>query len=720
MTKKPDIGALLEPKTVAVVGAAPIGQGLRGRILEFMLLHPYAGKIYPISRSHAEVQGLKAYPNIEDCPTPVDLAILIIPAKFVPEELERCGKAGVKAAAIISSGFAEEPGEAGASMQANLKAIAARYGMAVTGPNSEGFASIDSGLLPTFSPVAGPSDIPLLPANRSNGRVAVVAQSGGMGFSFFDRGRPKEMAFDYIVTTGNEAVLETFDIVEHLIDADKTDAFCLLIEDIKTPETFRRVAEKALRAGKPIILNKIGKTDAGARAAASHTAALAGSYSAFQALAQRYGIIEGNHVEEMVDIANGFLAWRGRLPKGRRIGICTGSGGGGAWLSDACTQAGLEVPPLDAATRKIIDVHLPPYGSSANPVDGTAQAIRQIGYAGLAGPLEKSPVIDGVICIMSARAAEHLTHEREKLAALKREATKPILMWTYTNPHPDAVKVLSDAGFALYGNMQCVVSTMGHMADYREHREKFLKVQEIWSPAGDARQRVATALAKAGPVLTEADAKPLLAAYGIGSTTSEKLVSSRDDAITAAKAIGKPVALKVQSPDILHKTEAGAVALNARTPDEIAAAYDRIVASATSYAPKATMQGVLVQAMADKGREVILGVNRDPHFGPMLMLGLGGVHVEVLKDVVFSPVPLSRADAFGLIDRLKGAKLLDAHRGMPAADKGALADLIVHLGRFAADHADAIAEIDLNPVIVHAQGHGATIADALVVKVVPT
>ncbi len=717
---KPNIGALLEPKTVAVVGAAPIGQGLRGRILEFMLLHPYAGKIYPISRSHAEVQGLKAYPSIEDCPTRVDLAILIIPAKFVAPELERCGKAGVKAAAIISSGFAEEPGEAGASMQATLKAIAARYGMAVTGPNSEGFASIDSALLPTFSPVAGPSDIPLLPANRQNGRVAVVAQSGGMGFSFFDRGRPKEMAFDYIVTTGNEAVLETFDIVEHLIDADKTDAFCLLIEDIKTPETFRRVAEKALRAGKPIILNKIGKTDAGARAAASHTAALAGSYSAFQALAQRYGVIEGNHVEEMVDIANGFLAWRGRLPKGRRIGICTGSGGGGAWLSDACTQAGLEVPPLDAATRKIIDVHLPPYGSSANPVDGTAQAIRQIGYAGLAGPLEKSPVIDGVICIMSARAAEHLTHEREKLAALKREATKPILMWTYTSPHPDAVKVLSDAGFALFGNMQCVVSTMVHMADYREHRENFLKVQEIWSPAGDARQRVAIALAKAGPVLTEAEAKPLFAAYGIGSTAGEKLVTSRDAAVTAAKAIGTPVALKVQSPDILHKTEAGAVALNVRTPDEIAAAYDRIVASAKSYAPKAAVQGVLVQAMADKGREVILGVNRDPHFGPMLMLGLGGVHVEVLKDVVFSPVPLSRADAVGLIGRLKGAKLLDAHRGMPAADKGALVDLIVHLGRFAADHADAIAEIDLNPVIVHADGHGATIADALVVKVAAT
>ncbi|HEX4891920.1 MAG TPA: CoA-binding protein, partial [Hyphomicrobiaceae bacterium] len=364
MQKTRDIGALLNPKSVAVIGAAPKGQGLRGRILEFMLLHPYAGKIYPISRSHGEVQGLKAYPSIDACPGPVDLAILIVPAKFVPEELERCGKAGVKAAAIISSGFAEEPGEAGAKMQAELKAIAARYGMAVTGPNSEGFASIDAALLPTFSPVAGPSSVPLLPANRSNGRVALVAQSGGMGFSFFDRGRPKEMAFDYIVTTGNEACLEGLEIVEHLLDAGKTDAFLMMIEDIKTPETFKRVAEKALRAGKPLIVNKIGKTDAGARAAASHTAALAGSYSAFQAIAHRYGVIEGNQVEEMVDIANGLLCWRGRLPQGKRIGICTGSGGGGVWLSDTCAAAGLEVPTLDAATRAKLDPLLPSYGTS--------------------------------------------------------------------------------------------------------------------------------------------------------------------------------------------------------------------------------------------------------------------------------------------------------------------------------------------------------------------
>ena len=716
--KKPDIGALLNPRTVAIIGAAPAGQGIRGRILEVLLSHAFKGKIFPVSRNLPEVQGLKAYPNIAACPEPVDLAIFVIPAKFVAQELEACGKAGVKAAIIISSGFAEEPGETGAKMQAEIKAIAQRYNMAVNGPNSEGFASLEAAFCPTFSPavVVVPGGVPLMPANLAQGRVAVIAQSGGMGFAFYDRGRPKEIAFNYVITTGNEACLEIFDMVEHLIDEGKTDAFCLLIEDIKTPATFHRVAEKALRAGTPIIINKIGKTEAGARAAASHTAALAGSYSSFQAMARHYGLIEGSHLEEMVDIAQGFLAWKGKLPEGRRIGICTGSGGGGGWMADTCTEQGLEVPTLDAATRAALDPLLPSYGTSQNPVDGTAQAIRQIGYGGMVEHILKSPVIDGVIVVMSARAAEHLLHERDKLAVIKQTSPKPILMWSYTWPAAAAVKVLSEAGYPLFTNMQSCVTTMRRMVEWNAFRATFLKQAGTTVAPNAAKETVAGRLAKASPALTEAEAKPLLAAYGIGAVTTDKLVQSRDEAIAAAKAIGKAVALKVQSADILHKTEAGAVALNAKTPEDVGAAYDRIVAGARKYAPNAKVQGVLVQAMAEKGREVILGINRDPSFGPMLMLGLGGVHVEILKDVTFAPVPLRHDEALGLIGRLKGAGLLDAHRGEPAADKAALADLIVRLSHFAHDHADTIAEIDLNPVIVHTEGKGATIADALIVK----
>jgi acyl-CoA synthetase (NDP forming) len=713
------IGALLSPRSVAVIGAAPAGQGLRGRILETMLAHPYKGRIYPISRSHAEVQGLKAYASIAECPERVDCAVLIIPGKFVAEELARCGEAGVKAAIILSSGFAEESGETGRAMQAEIAAVARRYGMAVTGPNCEGHASTAENFCPTFSPTVAPGAGPLVPAGGGRGRVAVIAQSGGMGFAFYDRGRPKEMAFDYVVTTGNEACLETFEIVEHLIDAGKTDAFCLLIEDIKSPATFKRAAEKALRAGIPLIVNKIGKTDAGARAAASHTAALAGSYASFQALSQRYGLIEGTHTEEMVDIAQGFLAWKGRMPAGRRIGICTGSGGGGGWMADACMGAGLEVPTLDAATRARIDPLLPPYGTSQNPVDGTAQAIRQLGYAGMASHVASSPVIDAVVCVMSARSAHTLEQEVDKLAELKAASTKPIMMWSYTLPAQRSVEIVTGAGFPFFTNMQSCVSTLRHMADWSAHRERFLKTPVVHTASANAQEQASSLLAKAGPVLTEAAAKPVLAAYGLGlgGGSQERLVTTRDAALDAARAIAGPVALKVQSPDILHKTEAAAVALGLATPDTVAAAYDRILAAARAYAPDAHVEGVLVQPMAARGREVILGINRDPHFGPMLMLGLGGIHVEVLKDVVFSPVPISPPDAEAMIARLKGAALLGPVRGQPAADRAALVDMIVKLSQLAADHADTIAEIDLNPVIVHAEGQGATIADALIVKV---
>src|SRR5262245_51027903 len=396
----PDLGALLWPRTVALIGASGDGESLRGRIFNVMRGHAFAGELYPVSRSNAEVLGRKAYPSVADLPRPADLAVIIIPAKHVAEELERCGRAGVKSAVVLSSGFAESVGVEGGKMQAEVRAIARRYGMAVMGPNSEGFANIAANLCPTFSPAMEAGGRALLPAGRGRPQLAVCAQSGGMGFAFFDHGRAKELAFRYVVTTGNEACLEALDFAEVILEEGQTEALLLLLEDIKTPETWRRVAEKALRAGKPIIVNKIGQSDAGVRAAASHTAALAGAYAAYQAMFQHYGIIEGSDIGEMVDIAAGFLAWRTRLPRGHRVGICTASGGGGGWMADACTAAGLEVPELDAETRRSIDAHLPAYGTSQNPVDATAQAVHKIGYAGLARLVAASPLVHGHIVVM--------------------------------------------------------------------------------------------------------------------------------------------------------------------------------------------------------------------------------------------------------------------------------------------------------------------------------
>ena len=287
----PDLGALLWPRTVALVGASADAESLRGRILNVMKGHAFAGTLYPVSRSSTEVMGLEAYPSVADLPERADLAVLIIPAKHIAEELERCGKAGVRAAIILSSGFAEGGGEAGAGMQAEIRDLARRYDMAGRGPNCEGFANTAANLAPTFSPAMEASARPLLPAGRPRSQLAVIAQSGGIGFAFFDHGRAKELSYRYIVTTGNEACLEVLDFADFILDEGKTDALLLLLEDVKSPDTFRRVAEKALRAGKPLIVNKIGQSQAGVRAAASHTAALAGEYAAYQAMFQRYGLI---------------------------------------------------------------------------------------------------------------------------------------------------------------------------------------------------------------------------------------------------------------------------------------------------------------------------------------------------------------------------------------------------------------------------------------------
>lgn len=718
--RAPDLGALLWPRTVALIGASPDPESLRGRILRVMKGHPFAGALHPVSRSHAEVMGLKAYPSIADLPCPADLAVLIIPARHVPAELERCGKAGVRAAVVLSSGFAEAAGGEGAGLQDEMRAIARRYGMAVLGPNSEGYANTAASLCPTFSPAMEASERPLLPAGRERRQLAVIAQSGGIGFSLFDHGRARELAFRYVVTTGNEACLDTLDFAEFILDEGKVGALLMLLEDVKSPGSFRRVAEKALKAGVPIIVKKIGQSEAGVRAAASHTAALAGSYDAYRAMFQRYGVIEAGDLGEMADIAAGFAACGSRLPAGRRVGICTASGGGGGWMADACAAAGLDIPQLDAETRARIDEHLPAYGTSQNPVDATAQAVHKIGYAGLARLVAASPLVDGVIVVMTARNPANLERQREDLARFSAEAQKPILMWSYTLPAPASVELLSEAGYALFTDIRNCARTMRAMADYRVLRQRFVQPIEACPAFEPDRAAAREALAAGGEALCEWEARTALAAYGIGADGIGVLAQSAEEAVAAARKLNGAVALKVQSPQLAHKTEAGAVALNLATPEAVRSGFEKVLGNARRHAPEARVLGVLVQPMAPPGREVIVGIKRDATFGPMLMAGLGGVLVEVLGDVALAPVPLGEADAHAMLACLEGAPLLGEFRGQPAADVEALVDLMVRLGRFASDHADIVGEIDLNPVLVHAESKGVSVVDALIVKSAPS
>jgi acyl-CoA synthetase (NDP forming) len=471
----PDIGKLLWPRSVAVVGASSDTARLRGRILQVMKGHPYRGPIYPVCRSETEVQGLKAFRSVAELPDAPELAVLIIPAKFVPDELERCGSAGIRAATILSSGFAEEAGASGAALQERIRAIARRYDMAVSGPNGEGFANTAAALCTTFSPVMEAAATPFAPLGGADRQVAVISQSGGMGFALFDRGRPKHLSFRYVVTTGNEACLETFDFVDYMLDEGKTDVFLLLLEDVKNRATFDRVARKALRAGKPLIACKLGQSPAGSRAVASHTGARAGSRDEYRAMFARHGVIESGDLDEMIDIAAAFLTFGARLPAGKRVGICTSSGGGGAWLADACAAAGLDVPELDAATRAAIDVHLPAYGTSQNPVDVTAQAVYEVGYAEFARLLVGSPAIDSVIVVVTARSPRLLTRDRQALEELARESKKPIFMWSYSQPAEASVSLLSEAGYPLFTSVHNCTRALRALADYRVAREQASK-----------------------------------------------------------------------------------------------------------------------------------------------------------------------------------------------------------------------------------------------------
>ncbi|MBT3330785.1 MAG: acetate--CoA ligase family protein, partial [Rhodospirillaceae bacterium] len=370
----------------------------------------------------------------------------------------------------------------------------------------------------------------------------------------------------------------------------------------------------------------------------------------------------------------------------------------------------LDVPELDTKTRATIDAYLPAYGTSQNPIDATAQAVSVTGYGGLARMAAASDMLDGIITVASCRSPAVLKREVEDLHKLAEEADKPILFCSYTRPHPDATSILSKAGFPLFSNMANCARSMAEMANYREHRERFLAAPRIKSTAADISDEVAAQLSKSPDILCEYEVKPLLAAYGIGGA-EEGLAKNADAAVALAEKIDGPVALKIQSPDVLHKTEAGGLALNLGSAEEVRAAYGNVMHAATDQT-----HGVLVQAMAPKGHEMIIGINYDATFGPMLMLGFGGIHVEVNPDIAMAPVPMDKTAASDLLDRLRGRPLLDGVRGDGPADVGALLDLVVKLSCFAADHGDVIGELDLNPVLVHPKGDGVSVVDALLVK----
>ncbi|MBV9521596.1 MAG: acetate--CoA ligase family protein [Alphaproteobacteria bacterium] len=715
-----DLTPLFRPRAVAVIGAADDPTKIRGRILAQLLGCGFSGGIYPIHPKHRAIQGRTAYSSIAEAPRPVDLALIAIPAESVPDTLQACAAAAVKSALVFSSGFAEAEGGASRALQERIAAIARDTGMIVAGPNSVGMLDIMAPLVASFSPAidlatlpalrADPMPLPALRADQAPRRIGIVSQSGGLGFALFNRGLKRRLSFSTIVNTGNEAALDACDVLAWLLEDPRTGVVLMFVEAIRRGRRFIALARRALELGKTIVVAKIGRSDAARRAAASHTASLTGSDAAYEAVFRRFGVMRADDQDEMLDIAAAAALMP--PPKGKRVGIVSISGGVGGWLADTLTAQALDVPEFSAALQARIRRFLPSYGAAFNPIDITAQAIGNDHRLQAIAALEEAEEVDAIVAVSSLVGDGRLGEEKAALGAIVDRRRKPTLFYSYTLPSEQNLTHLAAIGVPCYTSLRGAALALSSLLA-QETARRTLAADAAMPRAEPGRAAAALLLDAAGAMLCEYEAQAILRHYDI-ATAPSILAQNLSEALAAAARLGFPVALKIQSPDLPHKTESGGLALGLADAAALSAAWDPLLRRVAARAPRARLRGVLVQKMAPPGIEMIAGTVCDRDFGPLVTVGFGGVHAEVLRDIAATPLPLDAASADALLDRLRGAALFGPWRGAPARDRAALAALLVRLSRLAGDFPERILAIDLNPVLLHGEGEGVTVVDALI------
>jgi len=699
MEKTSVLQSFFNPRSIAVVGAADDPAKMRGKLLKITLASAYDGPVHPVHPKGGIIQGQTAYTNLTQVPGGADLVMIATPGPTVPGVVREAVSAGAKAAVILSSGV---------DMDELADAIG-DSGLRYMGPNCEGYIALD-GAAATFAAVADAALAAGRPPRRPGRKVSIVSQSGGLGFALFGRGIRENLDFHAVVTTGNEGDLESLDFVDHLLDEGETGVLIMFIEGLKSPARFAEVASKAADKGVPIVMMKIGRSEAGQRAAVSHTAHLTGADTAYDAVFERYGVIRVFDQEELLSVA-AALARFPHVPIDK-VAIVSTSGGAGGWAADLCGIAGLDVPVLSEALQADLSQWIPEFGSTANPVDVTANAV-EAGGVPLVHVLERlqdSDEVDAFIVNIGLHAPNRIAKLADILGPVFARARKPILFTSHIVPIAENMAALADLGgqgFHSYTGCAAALKGIGRYAAF----------QADWQRRGAIPPAAAPRLTTLTPgVLDEADTTALVTAYGI-PVPPAALAKDRDAAAGEASAMGFPVVLKIQSPDISHKTEAGGVRLGVRE-GEVEAAFDEIMANAKAYDPEARIEGILVQKMMPKGHELVIGVIRDPDFGPLVMIGSGGIYLEVLKDVVFAPPPISPDEARRLILSLKTAAILKGVRGEKAADIDALAKLVSRVSELARTET-RIEQIDFNPVFVYPEGEGVVAVDALAVAIDP-
>jgi acetate---CoA ligase (ADP-forming) len=701
-----DLSALFEPRCVALIGASADAQSISARPLRLMLQHGYAGRLYPVNPKYQELQGLRVYPAVGAIPERVDLALVVVPAARVPGVLEECAAAGAGCAVVITSGFAES-GQAGRELQLRIAEIVARTGLRVCGPNSEGLYNPAAGVCATFSPAVDPEHgFSPSPA----GPIAIVSQSGGLAFALLNHAQDRGLGVGAVVSTGNEVDLGWADYVDYLLDQPGTKVVLGFVEALRQSGRLVDVARKAARLKKPILIAKIGRSEAGRRAAASHTASLVGTDAAYSGAFRQLGIVRVDDVDEMLDLAAYFSV--GRLPAGRRLAVLTASGGAGAWLADVCAARGLELPEPDPADQATIRTFIPAYGSVRNPVDITAQAVLEGGFERALGLLAQSSAFDTVVAVGTLVREERFFQTFAELKQIVERAHAGIVYYSYTRASPAVIGALAGLGvpcFSTPGRTARALSAAVTYAEFLERADQVaLLAEESFIPPG--RWPVPRAR------LSEAGARAYVAPLGIPSP-ADGLARSADEAVALFAALGGgPVALKVQSPDVAHKTDVGGVRLNLRDAATVATAFVEIVEATRAARPLAAIEGVLVQRMAPAGIGVegFVGARREPVLGALVVVGVGGLDVESLGDVAMRLAPVSLTEAHAMLAELRGSATLHGTRGRPPADVEALAQAVVSISQMAAALPPNVTSVEINPLLVLPAGQGVLMLDVAI------
>lgn len=677
--------ALFSPKSVAIVGASRDPSKLGGRPLRNLIQFGYAGRIYPVNPSYPEVQGLRAYPSVTALPEVPDQAIVVVPAQHVPAALEDCAAKGVRVVQILSAGFAEVGG-AGVALQDEVVRIIRRTGLRITGPNALGSVCPADHFYGTFSSLMDSLRPPA-------GRVGVVTQSGAFGSHVYAVAAQRGIGLSRSVATGNEANIDVAACIEALAADSVTTVICAALEGCRDGDRLRAALRLAAQRGKPVVVMKVGSTEVGAKAAATHTGSLAGSDAAFDAVFRECGAWRARSIEEMVDIA--YLCATAPAPAGDSLSIVTISGGLGVLMADRAVELGLRVPAAGAELQTRLRDILP-YVSGVNPIDTTAQvAGTPQKMAELIDAMQQDAPAGAVILYLShvARAPERFGGIQGALASLRERHPGMTLVFVGTSVEQTRTW-LEGHGTAVFEDPSRAVAAIRGAVGLRQLRDGMLSPDEIDLTAMrgisvNARDEIA--------------AKAVLREAGI-PVLEERVCSTATEAVQAAQAMGFPVVAKIVSPDIAHKTEVGGVALNLGDAETVAAAFDAIMANVRRAKPEAVISGLLITPMRRDGIETIIGTHIDPVFGPMVMFGLGGVTVELFRDVAFASAPLDRAGALRLIGSVRSAPLLKGWRGSAPVDLDALADAVMRVSQLAAAHAGSIASIEVNPFLINESG----------------